>query len=211
MNRELLLTHPNFRDVTYKRAEDSQECRIGGYGAVFYDGTPETEYELWPGVVERFQPGCFDDLESDDIRCTFNHNFNHLLGRTKSGSTTLSVDSVGYSYETIINPKDTRAMDFFAQIEREDVDGSSIWFFIESETRTETDDLVVYDIVKVRRVVELGPVTIPAYEGTTAETRSQHIAARKKQIKDAAADRMRRRQKDLDKIKADSFLLGLRD
>ena len=41
---------------------DGDKFVIGGYAAVFYRaGDPSTEYELWPGTVERIAPTAFDE------------------------------------------------------------------------------------------------------------------------------------------------------
>src|ERR1700728_2523684 len=80
-----------------KRSDGTSE--ICGYGAVFYDGTPDTEYPMWPGAVERIMPGAFDRaLREDDVRGLFNHDPNLLLGRTASGTMRLRVDDVGLWY-----------------------------------------------------------------------------------------------------------------
>ena len=86
--------------VRATKREDGKPI-IAGYGAVFYDGTPETEYKLWDDMVERIMPGAFDRAisEKHDVRGLFNHDPNHVLGRTKSGTMKLSVDSKGLADE----------------------------------------------------------------------------------------------------------------
>ncbi len=80
--------------VSVRMDEDNQPSVIEGYAAVYYDGTRETEYELWPGTLERIMPGAFDDRLSDDCRGLFDHKSHLVLGR--NGATmTLSVDSRG--------------------------------------------------------------------------------------------------------------------
>ena len=61
---------------------------ISGYAAVFFrEGDPGTQYELFEGAVERIMPGAFDDALRDrtDVVALLIHNFDWLLGRTKSG------------------------------------------------------------------------------------------------------------------------------
>ena len=54
----------NQRAGVQVRAAEGQPAVIAGYGAVFYDGTPATEYVLWDDrwgrAVERILPGAFD-------------------------------------------------------------------------------------------------------------------------------------------------------
>lgn len=163
------------------RMDDEQGSPVlEGYGAVFYkEGDPGTEFKLWDGVVERLMPTAFDGLTDQDVRACFNHNMDQLLGRTAAGTLRLSVDETGLKYEVDINPDDPMAMGVHARVKRGDVDGSSFWFYIESETRKEEEGgQVVYEINKVR-LVEVGPVSMPAYAGTSAEARAAHLEARK--------------------------------
>ena len=76
---------------------------------MFYrDGDPGTEYELWSDAesraVERILPSAFDSIDGMDVRALFNHDANHVLGRTSSGSLTLRVTDEGLYYET--EPRD---------------------------------------------------------------------------------------------------------
>lgn len=152
--------------------------KIAGYGAVFYRiGDPGTEYELWTDTYERILPGAFGDVSKLDVRSLFNHDPNWVLGRTKSTPATLvlSVDSVGLQYATL--PPDTQSVrdQVLGPLERGDVDGSSFMFWTKraSWTREVRDgrDIEVRLLEEVE-LVEVGPVTFPAYEGTTSGLRS---------------------------------------
>src|SRR5215475_2335681 len=72
-----------------------------GFAAVFYkDGDPDTEYQLYPDLVERIAPGAFDRaVREDDVRGLMNHDPNLLLGRTAAGTLKLSADATGLRYE----------------------------------------------------------------------------------------------------------------
>jgi len=103
---------------------------ICGYAAVFYNSAdPGTQYELWPGNVERIMPTAFDRAirEKDDCRALVNHNPDLLLGRTSAGTLKLFADTVGLGYE-IIPPNTQAAKDCIASIERGDMTGSSFGF-----------------------------------------------------------------------------------
>src|SRR5574343_240132 len=71
--------------------------RLTGYGAVFFNATNSgTQYKLAARTLERILPGAFDRaIREDDVRGLFNHDQNHLLGRTSAGTMRLSVDSIG--------------------------------------------------------------------------------------------------------------------
>ncbi|MEM9790857.1 MAG: HK97 family phage prohead protease [Planctomycetota bacterium] len=146
---------------------------ITGYAAVFYDAArADTEYELWAGFVERIMPGAFDRAlaEGQDVRALFNHDANHVLGRTAARTLRLTVDAVGLRYE--IDAPDTQfARDLSTQIERGDVDGSSFSFSPRRTEWIETDTLEVREIHDVD-LRDVGPVTFPAYTATSAGVRA---------------------------------------
>src|SRR4051794_7249403 len=109
--------------VKLETRADTEPPVIAGIGAVCYDGTEETEYELWDfsseRCVERILPGAFMDAltRPDDVRGLFNHSADLVLGRTKSGTMKLSADSAGLKYE--ITPGDTSvAKDVTAHLSR---------------------------------------------------------------------------------------------
>jgi HK97 family phage prohead protease len=160
-----------------QRAEGAPPA-IEGYGAVFYRaGDPGTEFELFTDNFERIMPGAFDDQLSGDVRSLFNHDSNWVLGRTKSDPQTLqlSVDQVGLRYR--VTPPDTQAVrdQVLAPIQRGDVDGSSIMFFpVRTSWVQEYRDgreVWIRQLEKVQ-LLESGPVTFPAYMGTTAGVRA---------------------------------------
>ena len=111
----------------------------------------------------------------------YNHDTNQLLGREQSGTMTVTFDEIGARYECPFDAADPDHQRVAAKVKRGDVDGSSFWFYIETETPRTENDVTIYEVTKVR-VKEMGPVTFPAYEATTAETRDAHIARRKEAI-----------------------------
>ena len=158
--------------VELRKREDGKPV-IAGVAAVYYDGSRDTEYELWPGVRERIQPGAFKRIlgEGPDVRGLYNHDPNHVLGRTSKGTMTLRSTERGLEYE--IEPPDTQgARDVMELLRRGDVDGSSFGFTIKSETRVEDGDETIYELADFGKLFDVGPVTFPAYEATSAGLRS---------------------------------------
>lgn len=154
-----------------KRAGDDGPSIIQGYGSVFYDGTPETEFELWHDVFERIMPGTFDRaIAEDDVRGLFNHDPDHVLGRNTASTMLLVVDKKGLRYE--IDAPDTQlGHDLGVSIGREDVTGSSFSFNVTDEEWRTENGKEIREISGVR-LFDVGPVTFPAYEGATAAVRS---------------------------------------
>jgi len=155
-----------------RRQDDDAPDRLAGYGAVYYDGTPETEYELWTNCVERIMPGAFDRaVREDDVRGLFNHDRNLILGRVKAGTMRIKTDKRGLWYE--IDVPDTQpGRDTATSVERGDVTGSSFSFYVKEVTWRDEGDLEIREINDVE-LFDTGPVTFPAYEGTTSAARGE--------------------------------------
>lgn len=158
------------------RAAEGQPTVIAGYGAVFGSET------VIAGVFrEQIAPGAFRKaLAQADIRGTFDHEL--VLGRTTNQTLRLSEDERGLRYEIEPNPKDSQAMDAVARIQRGDVTGSSFGFRVAEGGETWTrsagaGQLPLRVITEFELIRDVGPVSFPAYEETTAEARSAARAA----------------------------------
>lgn len=152
-----------------KRAEN-QPARISGLGAVFFNASDVegTEYWLWDDVRERIAPGAFNDQLSGDVRSFFNHDDSMVLGRTTSGTLRLSVTAQGLAYD--VTPPNAAAW-LIENIERGDVNGASFMFNVLRASWTEEviNSRTIYTrIIEALELLEVGPVTWPAYTGTTA-------------------------------------------
>lgn len=168
---------------------DGDTPTITGHAAVFYDGTRNTEFEFF-GMRERIMPEAFNNALSrpDDVRALFNHDSNHVLGRTKSGTVKLSVDDVGLRYD--ITPPDTQTgRDIVESIRRGDLSGSSFAFRVIGQRFSTEDSDDIREITDVE-LFDVGPVTFPAYESTDTGIRAigdtseaeQALAAHKAEI-----------------------------
>jgi HK97 family phage prohead protease len=149
------------------RAADGQPTKIVGYAAVFNS----LSEELY-GFREMVMPGAFDRAlkERHDVRALVNHDENQILGRTKAGTLTLSVDAKGLKAE--IEPPDTQAArDAVTSVKRGDLDGMSFAF------RTLTDAWRTQDGEQIRELLDLelvdvSVVAFPAYPATTVSARA---------------------------------------
>ena len=152
------------------KRRDGEEI-IEGIAAVYYDGTPRTEFALGDHLVERIMPGAFDEVlkGSGDVLALFNHDRNLLLGRESSGTLEIRSINEGLAYR-IVPGSTTVAHDVLEHIARRDVTGSSFSFRPVKETWTE-DRARKIDVVEVQEVelFDVGPVTMPAYSATNAE------------------------------------------
>ena len=168
-------------DVRAEARAEGSPAIITGYGAVFYDPSkPGTEYDLrssWGGFVERIMPGAFDRaIRDDNVRALFNHDPNYIVGRSPN-TLKLSADATGLRYEIL--PPDTQfGRDLLTSIERGDIIGSSFSFSIDEENWREVRDqstgvTTVYREIRAVKLYDVGPVTFPAYEASTAGVRSE--------------------------------------
>jgi len=161
------------------RGEDDDK-RIGGVAAVYYDGTPQTEFRLWAGAVERILPGAFDRaIKEDDVRALFNHDQSLVLGRNRAGTLKLTSTNEGLDYE--ITPADTTIYrDVTQHLARGDVTGSSFAFSVttggEEWSEDEERGLKVRE-VRDAKLFDVSPVTYPAYQATEASLRSDAQAS----------------------------------
>jgi HK97 family phage prohead protease len=172
-------------EMRVEKRDDGKEV-ITGYAAVFYrEDDPGTQYELWRDTYERILPGAFNEaVGRDDVRSLFNHDPNIVLGRAKAGTLRLSIDGRGLRYE--IDPPDTQLVrdQVLGPIKRGEVTGSSFMFVPTEAAWANTKDKASGRDIKVReirsvRLMEVGPVVFPAYEGATAGMRSDDLAEAK--------------------------------
>lgn len=152
------------------RAEPGDKKYIEGYFAVF-----NSRAQLWTGVYEEVLPEAFSDTLSNDIRFLTNHNTDLVLGRNKSGSAELKIDSRGLWGRVEINENDLDAMNLYARVMRGDVDQCSFGFNILDEEYSYLDNGDVLVRLKKVDLHEVSVCTFPAYPETSVQARSNDI------------------------------------
>jgi HK97 family phage prohead protease len=122
---------------------------------------------------EEIKPGAFDRaLREQDhpVVALWNHDSNHVLGSTRSGTLDVGTDDIGMRYSVEI-PDTTLGKDLQVLIGRGDVYGSSFAFTIRGsagESWAEEDGQAVRYVHEVEGVYDVSPVLSPAYEDATA-------------------------------------------
>lgn len=149
---------------------ESAPPQIVGYGAVFNSRSQV----MYDSFVEEIAPGAFDGVMTDDVRALFNHDANFILGRTRSGTLKLELDAKGLAYT--ITPPDTQTVRdmVLAPLSRGDVSGSSFAFRVgrDGDDWRKEGELVIRTIHKFERLLDVSPVTYPAYDDSQAAQRS---------------------------------------
>lgn len=163
------------------RAKSGEKPGIEGYGAVFNQDYVLYEDTGWR-FVETIKPGAFARVLGDkdnDTRCLFNHDADNLLGRSTNKTLRMSEDKTGLQYENDLDMRTTVAQNVAAFIERGDLTGCSFAFTVSKQAwrdETSADGKMVTstrEIEEIGDLFDVGPVTYPAYTGTSVAPRSQ--------------------------------------
>lgn len=160
------------------RDAEGDEMTLEGYAAVF---NSETDLGAFREVI---RPGAFDDVMDNDVRALINHDPNLILGRTGNGTLELSTDERGLKYKVKLGDQQY-ARDFYESVKRGDISQSSFAFTIDKQSWNE--ERTVRSVDKVRQLLDVSPVTYPAYSAATVQARDQQLEI-DEVIADAVAD-----------------------
>ena len=144
------------------REAEGEEMVLEGYAAVF---NSETDLGHFREVIK---PGAFDDVMTNDVRALINHDPNLVLGRTTNGTLTLEQDERGLKYRVKLGGQQY-AKDFYESVKRGDISQSSFAFTIDKQSWNE--ERTVRSVDKVRQLLDVSPVTYPAYAAATVQAR----------------------------------------
>ncbi|WP_205850402.1 HK97 family phage prohead protease [Mycolicibacterium sp. CR10] len=158
-------------DILTRSAEFRSEVKgntLTGYASVY--GT----YADLGSYVETFAPTAFDATLADsatDVRSFWNHDSAMLLGRQTAGTLRVWSDSTGLGFEVKL-PKTSAGNDVRELAERGDIGGVSIGFRADSEQWSTIGNRDLRTHTSVASLIEVSPVSIPAYGSTTVHLRS---------------------------------------
>lgn len=123
------------------------------------------------GFIETIAPGAFGrSLASGaDVRALFNHDPNHVLGRTKAGTLRLREDQRGLWFAVVL-PDSQVARDLAQSVKRRDISQMSFAFSVvrESWAPAKPGELPRRTLLEVN-LLDVSPVTYPAYAETNVE------------------------------------------
>ena len=148
----------------------SSSRTIKGHAAVFDQETRVGSY--W----ERIERGAFKEAidRGDDVRALFNHDEDKLLGRRSSG--TLRMRETDHGLEVEIDlPDTTLGNDVLELVRRGDITGMSFGFIPGDEEWETRDGEQIRVHRSIAKLVDVSPVTFPAYEGTDVQIRKRKV------------------------------------
>ena len=156
---------------------DGDVVRFTGLASVFYDGTERTQYTLWDSqrgkAVERIMPTAFDETlrSGGDVAVLFNHDSSAVLGRRSAGTAEITKEARGLRYRFMHDPNDPDHQRLRAKVNRKDITGSSFGFLVTKDSWKFENNVNVREIHSVR-LIEVSPVTFPAFAAATIGMRS---------------------------------------
>lgn len=162
-----------------RAGELDEGSRLVGHAAVF---DIETDFDGFGWFREVVRPGAFTKTLADgaDVRCLWNHDPNFVLGRTKSGTLRLEEDDRGLAIDDDV-PDTTWARDLLVTLRRGDVDQMSFaWYTIRDRWTRDTEKEIDLREILEAKLIDVSPVTYPAYPDTDVEARSLMNAAQVK-------------------------------
>ena len=185
------------RTFPIEEIREADEGKIVGYAAMFNKWSQNLG-----GFKEIIRNTAFSRSleEGADVRFTFNHDKNYVLGRTTSKTLSLSTDKKGLQVENT-PPETVWAQDLITSVKRGDIDqmsfafdvpkGGDKWYSKDGETKRELSDVNLHDV---------SIVTYPAYLQTSVAVREimeaegidadklQGIMLRHNKIEDSLSD-----------------------
>ena len=161
-NELLTAAHYSKHNSTLEVREEGGEMIIQGYAALYNN---ETDLGVFK---ETIAPGAFDEVLKDDVRALINHDPSLILGRSSAGTLVLSTDERGLKYEVKLGEQQY-AKDLYTSIKRGDISQSSFAFTIQDQSWSE--DRSTRTVQKVAKLLDVSPVTYPAYTEATVSAR----------------------------------------
>lgn len=145
---------------------------LAGHAAVWkgYAAIPADR----PRYYESLARSAFDRVLTQDVPALVNHDPSLILGRSSAGTLKLSTDDSGLYFEIPQLPNTSYANDLREQVSRGDITGMSFGFIPGDQTNGRAPDgRQLRTHTRIARLLDISPVTYPAYEGTDLVLRHQ--------------------------------------
>ena len=126
------------------------------------------------GFREMLAPGCFASTlaSGSAVRALVNHNTDHCIGNTASGTLTLHEDDKGLAFSCEL-PDTQAARDLKVSVSRGDVTGASFGFVTKADSWSADAEGRNIRTLKDVELFEISPgCTFPAYESPSVQLRT---------------------------------------
>lgn len=146
---------------------------------------------IWDEFREQFAPDAFTEslAAGGDVRCLYEHSHAHLLGRTSSGTLTLSQDNTGLRFELM--PPDTQlGRDVLTLVERGDLNGMSFGFRALKES-WDIDQSPYLRTITAAELIEITVTSMPAYPESAVEVAQRSLFTQHPELRRMADNRRR--------------------
>jgi len=160
--------------IAVEARAEGEPRTLTGYAALY--GAEARIGGLFREVIE---PGAFRAAlaRKDDVRALWNHDPNHVLGRSTAGTLVLTEDERGLRY-TVTLPDTQTGRDLWVSVQRGDVSQSSFAFAVDAEEWRDQRSDMPLRVVKDVHLFDVSAVTYPAYDETSVAARSMAKAVR---------------------------------
>jgi HK97 family phage prohead protease len=151
--------------------------QLVGYAARFNTKS----HPLPGGFTETIAPGAFKRslASGQDVVALFNHDSNHILGRTKSGTLRVAEDDKGLAFRCLLDKNQQSHRDLHASVKRGDIADCSFAFTPDPDNGDDfdngTDENGQRCVLRTLRNVKLHDISVvvsPAYGGTSVDARA---------------------------------------
>jgi hypothetical protein len=168
------------------------EEAIFGHAAIWHvPGDDSTEYRMGLNVLERISPGAFTDAIHQDVVGAINHDPSQILARTTAKPQTLFLaeDATGLRM-TLFPPNTSDGERARELIRTRHLAGASFSFANVQDEWHREGETTVRTIKKIGLLLDVGPVTHPAYQATSVSLSqaSRSLAGRLDQYRRRAAE-----------------------
>lgn len=147
---------------------------IGGLGVPYGERSAQPVIDPLRGkrYWEVIEPGAFAaSVKTDDIGCYVDHETWLILGRTGSGTMTLSESNKGVEFRTVLDTT-THALNLAKSIDRRDIYGTSFGWYTTEDDWSRADDGIALRRVISGKLFDISPVSRPTFTGTNVAFRS---------------------------------------
>jgi HK97 family phage prohead protease len=132
--------------------------------------------------LEQVAPGAFSQSlnNRDDVKCTFNHDPNHILGRTKSGTLILTDSSSSLNFRCALDKTNSFHRDTYQAVKAANIDECSFAFRLQEDgsgdewttSKDENGRAIPLRTLRNVQLVDVSAVTYPQYSATNVSARS---------------------------------------